>query len=72
METIEAQIIEEKDIKTTETINQNIKTEKSGCKSCKKKGLSNTDWLMIILSSYILFSSIYGTIKLIKEFMLLL
>jgi hypothetical protein len=71
MEAIDAQIIEEKDIKTTENINQNTKGEKAGCKSCKKKGISHTDWLMIILSSYILFSSVYGTIKLIKELMLL-
>jgi len=71
METVEGQIIEEKDIKTTENINQNTKDKKSGCKSCKKKGISNTDWLMIILSSYILFSSVYGTIKLFKQLMLL-
>lgn len=71
METVEGQIIEEKDIKTTENINQNTKDKKSSCKSCKKKGISNTDWLMIILSSYILFSSVYGTIKLFKQLMLL-
>ena len=54
METIEAQIIEEKDIKTTEKINQNTKGEKAGCKSCKKKGISNKIIFPITPVGYIL------------------
>jgi hypothetical protein len=38
---------------------------KEGCKTCKK-GLSGTHWSMIIVSFYILFAAIYGTIKLIE------
>lgn len=42
-----------------------METQKK-CGSCKKK-LSNTQITMAILSFYILFASIYGTIKLIKD-----
>lgn len=38
----------------------------TGCKKCKKKGLSGTHWVMVVLSLYILFSAIYGTIQLFK------
>jgi hypothetical protein len=38
---------------------------KEDCKTCKK-GLSGTHWSMIIVSFYILFAAIYGTIKLIE------
>jgi hypothetical protein len=41
---------------------------KEGCKTCKK-GLSGTHWSMIIVSFYILFAAIYGTVKLIGEIM---
>lgn len=37
-----------------------------GCKKCQKKGLSGSKWVMVILSFYILFSAIYGTIQLFK------
>lgn len=37
-----------------------------GCKKCQKKGLSGTHWVMVILSFYILFTSVYGTIQLFK------
>ena len=40
--------------------------EKKGCQTCKKSGGKLT-WTMVILSFYVLFSSIYGTVKLIKE-----
>lgn len=39
-------------------------TETKECRTCKKKGLANHQWIMVILSFYILFSAIYGTIKL--------
>ena len=54
-ESIETQIIEEKDI---------IEEE---CKTCKQKGLTKGQMIMLSASFYILFSSIYGTIKIIKE-----
>lgn len=40
--------------------------DETSCKKCKKKGLSKTHWVMVVLSVYILFSAIYGTIQLIK------
>lgn len=43
--------------------------EKPGCSSCKNKGLKKSHWLMIIISFYILFASIYGSIVLFKELM---
>jgi hypothetical protein len=41
---------------------------KKPCGSCKNKGLKPTHWIMVLVSMYILFSAIYGTIKLFKEF----
>jgi hypothetical protein len=64
METVEGQIIEEKDINAVDV--EAIRQSKKGCKTCKK-GLSKANWAMLIFSMYMLFSSIYGTIKLIKE-----
>ena len=40
-------------------------TEAKECKQCKK-GLSTTQKSLVVLSFYILISSIYGTIKLIQ------
>jgi len=40
-------------------------TEKKNCKTCKK--FTTTHWSMIVLSFYVLFAAVYGTIKLIKE-----
>ena len=62
MEQVEGQIIEEKDI-----IYDTPEQPKKECKSCKRKTLSKTHWFMVISSVYLLFASIYGTIKLIKE-----
>jgi hypothetical protein len=58
---LEPQLIDEKDIimKSDE--------EKKECKSCKRKTLSKTHWFMVISSVYLLFASIYGTVKLINE-----
>jgi hypothetical protein len=61
-ESIETQIIEEKDI-----IYATPEQPKKECKSCKRKTLSKSHWLMVITSVYLLFASIYGTVKLIKE-----
>jgi hypothetical protein len=62
MEPVEGQIIEEKDI-----IYATPDQPKKECKSCKRKSLSKSHWVMVIISTYVLFSSIYGTIKLVKE-----
>jgi hypothetical protein len=40
--------------------------ETKECKTCKK-GLSKTQISMTIVSFYILFAAIYGTIKVVKD-----
>lgn len=40
-------------------------TKVTGCNTCKK-GLSSTQYAMLILGSYVLLSSVYGTIQIIK------
>ena len=45
----------------------NMETKKP-CGSCKNKGLKKSHWVMVVLSVYILFAAIYGTIKLFKDF----
>ena len=50
-------------INVSESVNA---PKEKGCSSCKK-GLNSTHWSMIVLSSYILFASIYGSIKLFKD-----
>jgi hypothetical protein len=62
MEPFEGQIIEEKDI-----IYGTPEQPKKECKTCKSKKLSKTHWLIMIGSFYLLFASVYGTVKLIKE-----
>jgi hypothetical protein len=64
-ETFDPQIIEEKDIIDI-TPEQPIQPEKE-CKTCKQKGLTKGQWVMLSASFYILFAAIYGTIKIIKE-----
>ena len=44
-------------------------TQKKNCKSCKK--FTSYHWTLVVISFYILFAAVYGTIKLIKELMLL-
>ena len=62
METVEGQIIEGKDV-----IDVTPKQPEETCKKCKNKGLKSHHIVMIVTSFYILFTSIYGTIKLIKD-----
>lgn len=62
MEQLEGQIIEEKDI-----VYATPEQPKKECKTCKSKKLSKIHWLIMISSFYLLFASIYGTVKLIKE-----
>jgi|688.fasta_scaffold2205386_1 hypothetical protein len=64
-ESIETQIIEEKDI--IEITPDQVEQPEKECKTCKQKKITNGQLAMLISSFYILFSSIYGTIKLIKE-----
>ena len=70
METVEGQIIEERDIIDV-TPEQPSQPEEE-CKTCKQKKLTNGQLAMIVSSFYILFSSIYGTIKLIKDLIALI
>ena len=63
-ETFDTQIIEEKDI-----IDVTPEQEEKECKTCKQKGLTRGQWIMLTSAFYILFTSIYGTIKIIKEIM---
>jgi hypothetical protein len=65
METVEGQIIEERDI--IDVIPEQPIQPEEECKSCKQKGLAKGQLIMLISAFYILFSSIYGTIKIIKE-----
>ena len=62
METVDGQIIEGKDV-----IDVTPKQPEESCKKCKNKGLKSHHIVMIVTSFYILFTSIYGTIKLIKD-----
>jgi hypothetical protein len=62
METVEGQIIKERDI-----IDVTPEQPKKNCKTCKNKGLKSHHIVMIVTSFYILFAAIYGTIKLIKD-----
>ena len=46
---------------------------KEGCSSCKNPGkLSNFNFGVVILGSYLFFSSVYGTWKLIEKLISLL
>lgn len=66
-EQFETQIIEEKDI-----IDVSVEETKKECKSCKQTGLKTSQWAMIVSSFYILFSSIYGTVKLVQHLLSLI
>lgn len=66
-ETFDTQIIEEKDI-----IDVTPEQEKKECKTCKQKSLTPGQWAMMISSFYILFTSIYGTVKLIQNLIVLI
>lgn len=64
METVEGQIIEEKDIIDVTPEQQ---PEQEECKTCKQKGFTTGQTIMLISAFYILLTSIYGTIVIIKE-----
>lgn len=58
------------EIEDVEVINErpsNKGKKSKDCKSCKNPGMKPSHWVMVILSFYVLFSAIYGTIQLIKN-----
>jgi hypothetical protein len=57
--------IEDVEVIDNRPLNKNKKSK--DCKSCKDTGLGFGHWTMVILGFYIVFSSIYGTIQLIKD-----
>jgi hypothetical protein len=65
METIKGQIIEERDINSVDV--ESFETPKKECKSCKQKGLTKGQQGIAALGIYLIFSSIYGSIKLVRE-----
>ena len=69
METVEGQIIEERDIIDVTPEQQ---PEQGECKTCKQKGITKGQLSMLFESFYILFAAIYGTIKIIKEIIYLI
>ena len=46
---------------------ENSSNNEQGCKTCKNKDLSTSQVWMVILSGFILVTSIYGTIQLVKD-----
>ena len=65
METVEGQIIEERDI--IDVTPEQPEQPKKECKTCKQKGFTNGQLSMLFAAFYILFAAIYGTIKIIQE-----
>jgi hypothetical protein len=53
-------------IEKSEEVSKPLNNE-PGCKSCKNNKLSNSQIWMVILSSFILITSVYGTIQLVKD-----
>jgi hypothetical protein len=73
METVEGTFIEEQEINQSSGNNSNETppNKNKECKACKK-GLNTSHILIMILAFYMLFAAVYGTIKLIKDFLLFL
>jgi hypothetical protein len=69
METVKGQIIEERDIIDVTPEQPEQELEQKECKTCKQKGFTTGQIIMLTSAFYILFTSIYGTIKIIKEIM---
>ena len=53
-------------IDKSEEIVTNLKKE-PGCKTCKNNNLSTSQVWMVVLSVFILITSVYGTIQLVKD-----
>jgi hypothetical protein len=45
---------------------QKIATQVTGCNKCKK-GMSNTQWALLIFSLYMFGAGVYGTIQIVKD-----
>lgn len=43
-----------------------MKEKTEECQSCKNKGLNRNQWYLVLLSFYMLGTTVYGTIELIK------
>ena len=53
-------------IEKSEEIVTNLNKE-TGCKTCKNNNLSSSQVWMVVLSAFILITSVYGTIQLVKD-----
>jgi len=42
--------------------------ETTGCKKCRQRDRRHYQWMMVVLGFYIIFSSIYGSVILFKQF----
>ena len=67
-ESVEAQIIDEKDINTIPNEPKKCNTCKTGKEAVNK--VRKTQKILILVSLYFLFATIYGTVKLIKDLLL--
>ena len=67
-ESVEAQIIDEKDINTIPNEQKKCNTCKTGKEAVNK--VRKTQKILILVSFYFLFATIYGTVKLIKDLLL--
>ena len=64
-EPVEVQIIEEKDINTFSNQPKNCNTCKTGKEAYEK--VRKTQKILVFISFYFIFATIYGTVKLIKD-----
>ena len=50
-------------------INHNLinMSDTTGCQKCKQKDRRNYQWLMIILGFYVIFSAVYGSVKIFEK-----
>ena len=64
-ESVEAQIIDEKDINTIPNKPKKCNTCKTGKEAVNK--VRKTQKILIAVSFYFLFATIYGTVKLVKD-----
>lgn len=46
---------------------ENSSNNEQGCKTCKNNKLSTSQVWMVVLSTFILITSVYGTIQLVKD-----
>lgn len=46
---------------------ENSSNNEQGCKTCKNNKLSTSQVWMVVLSTFILITSVYGTIQLVRD-----